>query len=502
MAFKVTADPERFNEAADYFLKLSVLTREEAAQLGAEAGRRAFWIGGGLHLSQVQRVFDRVADAIEQGTPFDEWRKQVKGELRNDAHAETVFRNATQRSLNAGRWRQMHEPGVARFRPYVLFDGIADSRQSEICRECDGTIVPLGSPWLATHSPLLHHRCRSCLRNLRVSEAQRRGITNVLPLVEADEGFGLPPEDEPDWKPDPAKTDPALLRELGKKQGKRPKALPPAETPKEHDPKHWEGVYAEQYDEAAPNVAWGRAMLERGLDRSAGGVVAELERLHKAGHPALTNEDGVLARNLLGAIDPNRPLRSNIHAEWLKGYVALSEHTRSIAVDEFKMLGVRLPAQAQAFWDLTLDKSVKRPFDWRVNRVGGRSYAEGRGRTVNVRIGASHATYVHEIAHAIEFEDARALQRSLAFLKARTKGEKAQRLSDLTGLPYGPLELTRPDKFLEPYIGKDYGSLGTEVTSVGHELLAGGTIGEHTLQSLARHDQEHLLFLLGQLAGR
>lgn len=502
MAFKVTADPKRFNEAADYFLKLSVLSKEEAQRLGSEASRRAFWIGGGLHLAQIQRVFDRTADAIEQGIPFDEWRKQVKGELRNDHHAETVFRNATQRSLNAGRWRQMREPGIARFRPYVLFDGIDDSRQSEICAECDGTIVPLGHPWLATHSPLLHHRCRSSLRNLRVSEAQRRGITNVPPQAEADEGFGRSPEDEPDWTPDPAKHDPELLKELGKKQGKRAPLVPPTEAPPGHDPKHWEKHYAEQYGEAAPNVAWGRAMLERGLDRSAADVVAELERLEKAGHPSLLSDDGATALNMLRAIEPNRQLRGNLHAEILKSYVALSEHTRTITPAEFKMLGVRLPAKAQSFWDLSLDKAVKRPSGWRVNRIEGRSYADPRDESINVRIGSGHGTYIHEIAHAIETGDARALQRSLAFLRARTKGEAAKKLSDLTGLPYGPLELARPDKFLEPYIGKDYGSMATEVTSVGYELLSGGAIGDHTLQSLSRHDQEHLLFLLGQLAGR
>lgn len=503
MGFAVTADPQRFNEAADWFLKRVVLTKDEAERLGTEAGRRAFWIGGGLQLEQIQRVFDKVGTAIEQGTAFDDWRKQVKKELRNDAHAETVFRNATQRSLNAGRWRQMREPGVLAFRPYWLFDGIDDSRQSPICRKCNRTLLPAGHPWWSTHTPLLHHKCRSSIRNMRKLEAENRGVTNVPPVEPADQGFGLSPELEPDWKPDAGTHDAELIRELSRKQAE-PRLPPtaPAKAPKEHDPKHWEGEYSSQYGEAAPNVAWGRAMLERGLDRSVADVAGELERLRIAGHPAVTSNDGAAALKTLGALDQNRPVRGSLQGEWLKSFVALSEHTRTVAPAPFKMLGVRLPQQAQSFFDLSLDKGVRQPSSWRVNRIQGRSYASPIAESVNVRIGASHSTYVHEIAHAIEFSDSRARQRSLAFLAARTKGEAPKRLADLTGLPYGDLEVTRPDKFVEPYIGKDYGTVATEVTSVGYELLSGGAIGEHTLASLARHDPEHLLFLLGQLAGR
>ena len=55
MAFAVTADPARFDEASAWFRKRVVLTRDEAVRLGDDAGRRAFWIGGGLQLQQIQR---------------------------------------------------------------------------------------------------------------------------------------------------------------------------------------------------------------------------------------------------------------------------------------------------------------------------------------------------------------------------------------------------------------------------------------------------------------
>src|SRR5690606_31273387 len=127
MAWAVTADVERFDEAVDWFLARTVITGGQARDLDARAKAEAFWVGGGLQLSQIQRVFDSIAQAAERGEPFEEWRKRVRDELRNDAHAETVFRNAVQRQYNAGRWRQMTEPSVAKFRPYFMYDAILDS---------------------------------------------------------------------------------------------------------------------------------------------------------------------------------------------------------------------------------------------------------------------------------------------------------------------------------------------------------------------------------------
>ena len=203
MAFEITADPSRFDEASGYFLGRAVITREEARRLTSDAKTRAFWIGAGLQLAQVQRVFDEVAKALDSGEPFDDWRKRVRTELTNDAHAETVFRNATQRSYNAGRYRQMRE--VEAWRPYWMFDAILDSRTTRVCRKCNGTILPASDPWWLTHQCPLHHSCRSSTRSLRTSEAEERGITRSKPSETAADGFGLAPELDPIWKPDPTK---------------------------------------------------------------------------------------------------------------------------------------------------------------------------------------------------------------------------------------------------------------------------------------------------------
>lgn len=498
MGFAATADPKRFDDAADWFLKRVVVTKAEAERLGIDAGRRAFWIGGGLQLEQIQRVFDKLNAANDQGLPFEEWRKQVKSELRNDAHAETVFRNATQRALNAGRWHQMREEGVLAFRPYVLFDGIEDIRQSDICRACNGTIVPLESEWARTHVPPLHHRCRSCLRNLRKAEAERRGISTVPPLQDADPGFGAAPDDDAVWKPNPAKTDPKLLAELERKKGQRPAPVPPVTAPKEHDPKHWEREYEPRYGAAAPSVGWGRAMLERGLDRSGADVAAELQRLRDAGHPSAQGSGGGAAIGQLKALG-NRPVRGSLPGNSHRHLVALAEHTRSIKVGEKLALAgpARVPASTRAFYDLSLDASVRRPNDWTisVSSSADSSFASPSTRAIVMRSAAGESIWTHEVAHAIETVNVQTLQRSLAFVDQRAAGEKIRPLVGERATDVG-----RPDKFTRPYVGRDYGRGATEVTSMGYQWLHESR-GDH-FDKLLSHDEEHVLFLLGQLAGR
>ncbi len=500
MGLAVSADLARFDEAVSWFSKRVVLTNAEAERLGNEAGRRAFWIGGGLQLEQIQRVFDKSAKAIEAGTPFEEWRKQVKNELRNDAHAETVFRNATQRSLNAGRWRQMREPGVLAFRPYGLFDGVVDSRQSPICKECDGTILPLDHPWWATHSPLLHHRCRSGVRNLRKADAERRGVTNVPPLTDAADGFGLSPERDPDWKPDPDKTDPALLKELNRKQAAgRAKPKPPAKPPQEHSLQHWEKEYTPLFGESAPAVAWGRTMLERGLDRSPTELRAELKRLAKAKVP------GDFAQHVedLAQFDPNRPLRGQLLTPRQRYSVMVAEHSLTIergAAPVFAGLSDRRLTEAGHFYAQLADKKVGRPIGWAAQATrGARALSSSSRRLIELGDDGTPVT-IHEIAHAIEDSDVRALQRSVAFLKARAGKEKLKSLVGHGGA--SDSEQGWHDDFFIGYVGKDYGGKATEITAMGYQAMGGEAAFLNKLLDPHKGDPDMLFFLLGQLAGR
>jgi SPP1 gp7 family putative phage head morphogenesis protein len=235
MAWSATAEPQRFQEAVEWFAKRFPLTKELKAQLGEYAGERAWTIAGVAQLDIVLEVYASLLSAIEAGMPFEEWQQGVEPKLtkawgkRNSPRLETIFRTNVQSAYNAGRWQQMTDPDVKALRPFVEFDGIADSRQSAICRESDGTIVSIDDPWLETHSPPLHHRCRSNLRSLRESEAKRKGITRRPTSEQADKGFGRTPDSDP-WRPDQRDYPVQLFAEYEQKRAeierkaRRPKA--------------------------------------------------------------------------------------------------------------------------------------------------------------------------------------------------------------------------------------------------------------------------------------
>jgi SPP1 gp7 family putative phage head morphogenesis protein len=210
MSRAVTADVEEFPEAAEFFRSRFPVTGAIADALGAYAGPRAWTIAGVAQLDVVLTVWESLLRALEAGTPFADWKREIEDTLtqawgkRNSPRLETIFRNATSSSYNAGRWRQMNEPAIVAVRPYVMFDGIDDSRQSEICNERDGTIVPLHDAWVSANHPPLHHRCRSSLRNLTEREALRRGVTKKETTTDPQEGFGKTP-DQDQWRPDPSK---------------------------------------------------------------------------------------------------------------------------------------------------------------------------------------------------------------------------------------------------------------------------------------------------------
>jgi SPP1 gp7 family putative phage head morphogenesis protein len=231
VAFTATANPERFEEAISWWRKRFPVTKELAATLGTYAGDRAWTIAGVAQLDIVLFTFDSLTRAIEKGTPLEQWQEEVSEKLteawgkEDSARTETIYRNATQSSYNAGRHRQQHDPDMLLLRPYGRFNAIDDGRTSPICRACKGTVLPLDDPWWDTHTPQLHHRCRSKVDSLSEREVKRLGgITGKPPETDAQKGFGKPPTDAK-FTPDKAKY-PAPLWSEYQRKSKQLKKLP------------------------------------------------------------------------------------------------------------------------------------------------------------------------------------------------------------------------------------------------------------------------------------
>jgi hypothetical protein len=226
--FRVTADPHRFDEAVAWFRARLPITDDEFAKISTDARQRAWTVSGVSQIDVVNSVWLALDKANEKGTPFAVFKKQVIDDLaqewgrRDSARVETVFRNATQSSLNRGRYAQMKAPDVVKFRPFWMYDAVRDGRTTQLCTGLDDTVLPQDHEFWDTHIPPLHHRCRAGIRNLRRAEAERRGILRDPPDIDAEPGFGRAPG-KGEWEPDKKKYPKPIQRASKKRQARNPK---------------------------------------------------------------------------------------------------------------------------------------------------------------------------------------------------------------------------------------------------------------------------------------
>jgi 2'-5' RNA ligase len=100
-----------------------------------------------------------------------------------------------------------------------------------------------------------------------------------------------------------------------------------------------------------------------------------------------------------------------------------------------------------------------------------RAHAEWGGNEIFIKSKERGRTVAHEVAHTIEMKNPRMLERAEAWRDRRTRGEKSEKLSKVTGNPnYRDSEVTKKDKFFSPYIGKSYKG-ASEVISMGVEAM-------------------------------
>lgn len=413
-------------------------------------------------------------------------------------------------AYGAGRHLQHTDKDVLEERPVWMFDAVLDGRTSTICKECDGTVLDAEDDWWRSHEPPMHHACRSTVIALTAEQARAKGFTKKPPAVEADEGFGAPPG-EGGWEP---KLDerPKPLAEAAKTKTEPPR-------PKEHDPAHWEKEYA-HLGEAAKTVAWGRAMEQRGLDMPAADVTKALAGFV---HPSVRATQDLLARakrekqkfKTLRELIEWAERQPEIYgtADDLRVAAAFAAHGAAVTPVGSIDLDVAMPTDpdkrklaeqqidiARSFLSRFLDKSIPLPrIKVTFGHDRGQWFEETRAIEADVQIGI----LAHELGHALESTHANAAARARAFLAVRTAGEALVKLKDIEPrVGYKDSELTRRDKFRDPYMGKQYvradGSVrATEVTSMAFEWLA-----TWRARATMNEDPESVFFALGQLAGR
>jgi hypothetical protein len=124
-----------------------------------------------------------------------------------------------------------------------------------------------------------------------------------------------------------------------------------------------------------------------------------------------------------------------------------------------------------------------------VKKAAGRSSAYRD--EIRIRSTAGPETTVHEMGHFLEHMNSDVEDAATAFRARRTKGETASWLGD----NYRKNEVAKRDKFINPYMGKIYAHGGTEIVSMGLEMMV------HDPLTLALEDPEYFDFIFNVARG-
>ena len=128
-----------------------------------------------------------------------------------------------------------------------------------------------------------------------------------------------------------------------------------------------------------------------------------------------------------------------------------------------------------------------------------RAHYNEKAKTCFIDPKSGDGVVVHELGHHLEASNPAIHQAAMAFLNERRQKDKHYKMEKLTKLrpqcAYRDDEVAFKDKFIDPYIGKDYRGTATEVISMGLQYMYSDPV------KLATEDPDYFRFLYRTLRG-
>ena len=211
----VELKPLKPAEAIAAFEERAPRTAGPRGKLGGEAKARAFLVGGLTTDAATAGVFEKLAQALDEGTTFNDFKKAADDILAKDSgwgltaqdsrgRLETIFRTNVLGAYGAGHYAQATDPDVVKARPIWMYDAVGDDRTRPSHLVLDGRAHPADDAFWKSYYPPNGFNCRCGVITLSAADAQARGLTvsktdGTPPLgpsggpVLPDKGFGRPP---------------------------------------------------------------------------------------------------------------------------------------------------------------------------------------------------------------------------------------------------------------------------------------------------------------------
>lgn len=169
-----------FTEAINWFCKKFPVLYDVIEDITKKVDEQFFYMKRSTELEVTKKLYYNLLDNLKNGGTFKKWLEASKDILNKTGlgdspwYLELVYRNNMASAYNAGAFynQQLNKKN----KPYGLYDGVDDNRQSDICKALDGKVFPLDHPFWNNYLPPNHHGCRSQRIALNAEELEEYGL--------------------------------------------------------------------------------------------------------------------------------------------------------------------------------------------------------------------------------------------------------------------------------------------------------------------------------------
>jgi SPP1 gp7 family putative phage head morphogenesis protein len=171
---------------------------------------QAFWVSGIARADLLLAIQADLENAIKNGWTMGQTQAAILetaatfGAIGLTAHhIETIVRTNLASAYNAGRYRQMTEPGSKAVLPFWRYVAVMDSATRPSHAAMHGKVYPADDPVWKIWFPPNGYNCRCDVTPLSQADMDRFGfsVSSGRPGVRPDAGFAHNPALEP-WRPD------------------------------------------------------------------------------------------------------------------------------------------------------------------------------------------------------------------------------------------------------------------------------------------------------------
>ncbi len=406
------------------------------------------------------------------------------------ARLKLIYDTNTRQAYSAGQWERIERNKASH--PYIRYITQRDEKVRDEHRPWDNLTLPVDDPFWQSHYPPNGWNCRCRVVAVSRRDYDKGSTPTGQPMVKT-----APPIEMRNWE--------------NKRTGETlriPKGIDPgfAYNPGQARAGELKKLVDKKLAETTPAIARAVQAVEPPSPTSVEGFIesgrAITAALPDGGVDALACHTALLERlsREVGIGKAAQVATRGAGAAVVKKASQRFPDSWTAQTDRYGPLYVKAQARARG-WHCTLDGSSGAA-RVRLSSFGVVPNTKGAGYIV-VRAD-SMGNAVHEYAHRVQaaLPALDALFQDLH--RRRTAGEPLVRLRDITGGGYARNELTRRDKYIDAYQGKEYsGGRALEVMSMALETtLAVDPAAKHSLtrfNKLYNEDREMFDFVVGLL---